>query len=129
MKTIILILILLVPSVSFAKTGGGGVHFKENPPYDCSVTEKPSAPKWVVKAKKDKLGDKRVVLTWDDSKRAHDVEIQYWYSGGKVKTKKTGDDSREKIKKLKNGKVYNFKIRGYSNCGKGKWSKTYSVMP
>lgn len=106
-----------------AKASGGGKHLKNNPPYNCSVTKKPATPKWMVVTKKDKIGDGKVTMTWDDSARAHDVEIKYWTKGGKVKTKKTGDDSREEIKKLSNGKLYTFKVRGYSNCGKSGWSK------
>jgi len=123
MKTL-LVIILLFPSVALARDGGGGVHFKNNPPYDCSVTKKPSTPKWLTGIKKEKLGDKMITLTWEDSSRAHEVEIKY---GSKNKT--TADDSREKIKKLKNGNKYTFRVRGISNCGKSDWSKPYIATP
>lgn len=124
MKTLIIILSLaLFPLSASARAGGGGVHFNVNPLYDCTVTKKPSTPKWVTGIKKEKLGDRMITLTWDDSARAHDVEIKYG------KTKKTGDDSREKIKGLKNGKIYSFKVRGVSNCGKSGWSKSYTAQP
>lgn len=113
-----------------AKVSGGGKHLKNNPPYDCSVTKKPGTPKWVVLGKKDQVGNKKVLLTWDDSARAHDVEIKYWYTGGGKKTKKIGDDSREEIKNLKTGKLYTFQVRGYSNCGKSGWSKELkNILP
>lgn len=120
----LLLIALLFPITVSAKGSGGGVHFKENPLYDCSVTKKPETPKWVTGIKKEKLGDKQITLTWDDSKRAHDVEIKI---NGKIK--KSADDSREKIKKLKNGKMYTFQVRGISNCGKSKWSPTYKALP
>ncbi|MFZ3032278.1 MAG: fibronectin type III domain-containing protein [Candidatus Moraniibacteriota bacterium] len=122
------VMMLPVHSVS-ARASGGGTHFKNNPPYDCSVTKKPSTPKWVVVTKKDKIGDGKITLTWDDSKRAHDVKVKYWYAGGKKKTDDTGDDSREDYKNLKKGKLYHFTVRGYSNCGESGWSKEYRIMP
>lgn len=132
MKQLIAVLVLgafLMPGVASAKSSPGGTHFKNNPPYDCSVTKKPSTPKWLTGTKKEKPNDKQVTLTWDDSDRAHDVVIKYWYSGSSVKEKKTGDDSREKMKKLKNGKLYSFQVRGYSNCGKSGWSKVFKMTP
>lgn len=120
---------LTAPEMVQAKASGGGTHFDENPDYDCSKTKKPETPKWVAGVKKEIPGDRMVTLTWDDSKRAHDVEIRYRKAGGSWKTKKTGDDSREKIKYLSNGKFYIFKVRGVSNCGKSGWSKKYQVMP
>lgn len=124
MKILIILALALFPITASAKAGGGGTHFDNNPPYDCSTTKKPATPKWVTGIKSEKLGDKMITLTWADSNRAHDVEIKYG-----SKTKKTADDSREKIKKLKNGKVYSFKVRGVSNCGKSDWSKTYKAQP
>lgn len=132
MKQLIAVLVVgmfLMPHLAQAKAGGGGTHFKNNPPYDCSVTKKPSTPKWLTGTKKEKLGDKTITLTWDDADRAHDVKIKYWYSGSSKKTKDTGDDSREKIKNLKNGKLYSFQVKGYSNCGESGWSKVYKAMP
>lgn len=123
MKYLLLIAILL-PMPVLAKSSGGGVHFDENPNYNCSTTKRPETPKWITGIKKEKLGDKQITITWDDSKRAHDVEIKI-----NGKTKKSEDDSRQKIKNLKNGKVYTFQVRGVSNCGKSKWSPTYKALP
>lgn len=127
MKYLILIALFFPLTVS-AKGSGGGVHFDENPLYNCSATKKPETPKWVTGIKKERLNNKAVTITWDDSKRAHEVEIRY-KAGGKWKTKTTGDDSRQEIKKLKNGKLYSFQVRGVSNCGKSKWSPTYKALP
>lgn len=127
MKYLILIA-LLIPFSASAKSSGGGVHFDENPLYNCSVTKKPENPKWVTGIKKERLNNKSVTITWDDSKRAHDVEIRF-KSGDSWKTKKTGDDSRQEIKNLKNGKMYSFQVRGISNCGKSKWSPIYKALP
>lgn len=120
----LIIVALLFPIAVLAKGSGGGVHFDENPIYDCSVTKKPETPRWVTGIKKEKLGDKQITITWDDSKRAHDVEIRI--NGD---TKKSADDSRQKIKNLKNGKMYTFQVRGVSNCGKSKWSPIYKALP
>lgn len=124
MKYLLILSLLLLPSAVSAKVSDGGTHYKNNSQYDCSVTKKPSTPKWVTGIKKEKIGDRSITLTWDDSTRAHDVEIKY---NGKMK--KTGDDSKEKIKKLKNGKIYSFQVRGVSNCGKSGWSKVYKAQP
>lgn len=122
---ILVVAVLLMPLSVSARAGGGGTHFDNNPPYDCSVTKKPATPKWLTGIKKEKPGDKTITLTWDDSNRAHDVEIKI---NGKTK-KKTADDSREKLKDLKNGKLYTFQVRGISNCGKSDWSKEYKALP
>lgn len=127
MKKILVSLIVvavLTPTVASAKNGGGGTHFDKNVPYDCSVTKNPGTPKWLTGIKKEKLNDKMVTLTWADSNRAHDVEIKI-----NGKTKKSADDSRQKIKNLKNGRMYTFQVRGVSNCGKSKWSPTYKALP
>lgn len=123
MKYLLLVALLFPVAVS-AKGSGGGVHFDENPLYNCSTTKKPETPKWLTGIKKEKPGDKQITITWDDSKRAHDVEIKI-----NGKTKKSADDSRQKIKNLKNGKMYTFQVRGVSNCGKSKWSPTYKALP
>ena len=123
-KLLIILIAIAVPSSVDAKGSGGGVHFEENPLYNCSVAKKPETPHWITGIKKEKLNDRMVTLTWDDSKRAHDVEIKI-----NGKTKKSADDSREKIKNLKNGKVYSFQVRGVSNCGKSKWSPIYKALP
>ena len=75
------------------------------------------------KFKKDKIGNGRIVLIWEDADRAHDVEIKYGAVGSsKDKVKKAGDDGDQKIKELKNGTYYWFKVRGVSNCGKSDWT-------
>ena len=126
MKNVILlaVVIALFPITVSAKNGGGGTHFDENAPYDWPATKNPGTPKWLTGIKKEKLNDKMITLTWADSNRAHDVEIMI-----NGKTKKSADDSRQKIKNLKNGKVYTFKVRGVSNCGKSGWSKSYKALP
>ena len=107
-----------------------GKHLKNNPPYDCSVTAKPSTPKWLdMRTKKEKAGNGRIDLIWEDSDRAHDIEIKWGKVGGSTKTKKTGDDGDQKFTGLKNGQKYVFKVRGYSNCGKSGWSKQFIGMP
>lgn len=116
---------LSVPlSQAQARKSNQSDHFKNNPPYNCSVTKKPSAPQWVdAKFKKDKIGNSRILLIWEDADRAHDVEIRYGVFGSSsYKVKKTGDDGDQKIKELKNGSYYWFKIRGVSNCGKSGWT-------
>lgn len=123
--TVLFIILLFFPYISYAKGAGGGTHYynrSEN--YDCSLTPKPGKIKWVAGSKKDKKGDNVIILTWEDSYKAHNVEI---YINGKKK--KTADDAREKIKNLENGKTYSFKVRGVSNCGKGSLSKTYKAQP
>jgi hypothetical protein len=112
MKKILIFLVLFFPVVVFARAGGGGVHNNTHAKYDCSVTKKPGTPKWVTGIKSEKLNDGSITLTWADSRSAHEVEIKY-----NSKTKKTGDDSQEKIAKLTNGKTYSFRVRGISNCG------------
>ena len=125
MKYLLTIAVLVFfPQVVFARAGGGGTHFKNNPPYDCSVIKKPGTPRWVTGIKKEKLNDSTITLTWDDSNRAHKVEVLI---NGKKKT--TEDDSRQRFENLKKGKVYTFKVRGISNCGKSGWSKEYKTLP
>lgn len=124
MKYLLLAIIFLLPISVSAKASGGGKHLKNNLPYDCSITKNPETPKWVTGIKKEKAFDKQITITWDDSKRAHDVEIKI-----NGKTKKSEDDSRQRIKNLKNGKVYTFQVRGVSNCGKSKWSPIYKALP
>lgn len=107
-----------------ARSSNQGKHLKENPKYDCSVTKKPSDPKWVdMRVKKEKSGNGRIDLVWEDSDRAHDVEIKWGKVGGSTKTKSTGDDGDQKFKGLKNGVAYSFKVRGVSNCGKSSWTE------
>lgn len=95
-----------------------------NGEYDCSITKKPDAPKWVdARIKKEKVGNGRIDLVWEDSDRAHSVEIRYGIVGSsKYKEKSTGDDGDQKFKNLKNGTYYWFKVRGVSNCGKSGWT-------
>lgn len=110
-------------------------HYKNNVPYDCSVTKKPATPKWVwyrypmPKHKdRDPANNGRVHLIWEDSDRAHDVEIRV-IGNGKKRTIETEDDAQTIIKKLKNGKFYTFQVRGVSNCGTGGWSDKLKVKP
>lgn len=110
----------------------GGVHFKVNPPYNCAITKKPATPEWVwyrytdkKHPKRDAYNNKKVDLIWEDSDRAHEVEIRFRPVGTNSWKKKTeADDARATIKKLKNGKFYEFQVRGVSNCGKSEWGKT-----
>lgn len=48
-----------------ARSSNQGKHLKENPEYNCSVTKKPAAPKWVdMRMKKEKAGNmKRLSLS------------------------------------------------------------------
>lgn len=116
--------ILFAPlSVVEARSSNQGKHLKDNPPYDCSVTKKPAAPKWVdFRTSKEKAGNKKIELIWEDADRAHDVEIKWGKVGGSTKTKKTADDGDWTFKDLKNGVAYSFKVRGVSNCGKSSWT-------
>lgn len=116
---------LLVPAIGVqARSSNQSDHFKNNAPYDCSVTKKPAAPKWVdARAKKEKVGNHRIELIWEDADRAHDVEILWKKLGdSKWKSKKTGDDGDQTFKDLKGGQYYSFKVRGYSNCGKSSYT-------
>ena len=125
--------VVLLAPVSGVQAHGAsnqGKHLKNNPLYDCSVTSKPSTPKWVdQRSKKEKVGNGKIELIWEDSDRAHDVEISWKKSGGSWKTKKTGDDGDWTFKDLKNGQAYVFKVRGYSNCGKSGWTREFTAMP
>lgn len=103
--------------------------------YNCAVTEKPDKPKWVwyrypdkKHPKRDAYNNGKVHLIWEDSDRAHEVDITIW-SGKHKKKVRTADDAEVKIKGLKNGKVYKVKVRGVSNCGKSSWSKVVTVKP
>ncbi len=136
MKTMKLCAVLAVvtllglPNFADARSSNQGKHLKNNPPYDCSVTKKPSEPKWVdQRMKKEAFGNRRIDLIWEDADRAHDVEIKWGKVGGSTKTKKTGDDGDQKFKELKNGQKYQFKVRGVSNCGKSGWTKWYTFLP
>lgn len=122
---------LVFPHGVDARSSNQGKHLKNNPPYDCSITKKPSAPKWVdQRTKKEKFGNSRIDLIWEDADRAHDVEIKWSKVGGGLdNTKKTGDDGDQKFTGLKAGTWYQFKIRGYSNCGKSSWTKVYKFLP
>lgn len=110
-------------------------HVKNNVPYNCSITKKPDTPKWVwyrypskKHPKRDAYNNGKVHLIWEDSDRAHEVEIVIW-SGSHKKKITTADDAEVKVKKLKNGKEYRVKVRGISNCGKSGWSDTAKVKP
>ena len=106
-----------------ARSSNQGKHLKNNPEYNCSVTKKPAAPKWVdMRMKKEKAGNSKIELIWEDADRAHDVEIKWGKVGGSTKTKKTADDGDWTFNSLKNGVAYSFKVRGVSNCGKSSWT-------
>lgn len=102
---------------------------KSDTKYNCAVTKKPSQPDWVwyrypseKHPKRDAYNNGRVHIIWEDSYRAHRVEIRYRIVGTKKwKTIETWDDASTKIGKLKNGVRYEFQVRGVSNCGKSKW--------
>ena len=116
----------------YAKDSNQGKHDKsdEKKKYDCSVVSKPGSVKWVSQSKKkDVLRNGEVKLQWEDSFRAHVVQIEWGVVGGKKKTKETGDDGAKTFSGLDNTKKYEFKVRGKSNCGNGKWSKKYIATP
>ncbi len=134
MKHIVIIATLVALVFPFgveAKSSNQGKHLKNNPPYDCSVTKKPSAPKWLdQRTKKEAIGNTRIDLIWEDADRAHDVEIKWSKVGSSLdNTRKTGDDGDQKFTGLKKGTWYQFKVRGYSNCGKSSWTKVYKFLP
>jgi hypothetical protein len=109
-----------------------GKHDKsdENSKYNCGVVGKPGNIKRLEQGrKKDGLNNGQIRLRWSDSLYAHRVEIEWGMVGGKKQALKTGDDGRHVFTKLVNNKPYEFKMRGKSNCGKGKWSKTYQFLP
>lgn len=97
--------------------------------YDCSIVKKPSKPDWVwyryptIKhPSRDAYNNGKVLLIWEDSYRAHKVEIRYRIAGTKKwKYITTDDDASTWVKKLKNGVRYEFQVRGTSNCGKSGW--------
>lgn len=132
MKKFIFVLVALafiVPAASAqARSSNQSDHFKNNAPYDCSVTKKPAAPKWVdVRQKNEKVGNGKLELIWEDADRAHDVEIKWGKVGGSTKVKKAGDDGDQTFKGLKNGQHYEFKVRGISNCGKSDWTRGRNI--
>lgn len=102
---------------------------KEPAPYNCAVTKKPSTPDYVwykypsaKHPKRDAWNNGRVQLIWEDSFRAHEVEIRYRQVGTKKwRYKNTPDDASKWFYGLKNGVQYQFEVRGTSNCGKSKW--------
>lgn len=118
MKYLILLLLILPVSVSASQ----GVHHDNKEKYNCSLSGKPGKIGWVKNSKNDALGNGILKLRWKDSMKAHKVEISL--NGRIVKTE---DDGKKTITGLK-GKQ-DVKIRGTSNCGKGKWTKTYSFLP
>jgi hypothetical protein len=97
--------------------------------YNCAVVKKPSKPDWVwyrypsaKHPKRDAYNNRKVDLIWEDSYRAHRVEIRYRVLGTKKWKKiETADDASVTVKKLKNGVRYEFQVRGVSNCGKSGW--------
>lgn len=130
MKTILLIAMIafLIPTSVQAKASGGVHDYGKEQKYRCSEHGKPGKISYLKQVKLDNPNDRMVYLKWKDSFRAHKVEISYT-DGITTKVIKTDDDSKQKILGLTNGKNYSFKIRGTSNCGKGKWSKIFMVKP
>lgn len=100
--------------------------------YNCALVSKPQKPDWVwyryptkKSQKRDAYNNGKVKLIWEDSFRAHKVEYRYRIVGTKKwKTKETDDDGSQTVKNLINGKLYEFEVRGVSNCGKSEWGKT-----
>lgn len=131
MKIFLMIVIatLLVFPQAYA-TRGKHDKSDEKKKYNCEVVSKPGSIKWIKQStSKDQLRNGEIRIKWEDSFRAHVVEIEWGMVGGKKKVKETGDDGKKTFSGLVNGKVYEFKARGKSNCGKGKWSKTYQFLP
>lgn len=140
MKKLIILVLALGVSLSLAQGAEAKTlqtyHKKGNKPYNCEITKAPARPKWVwyrypdpKHPTRDAYGNGKVHLIWEDSDRAHQVEIRYSRSGGKKKTEKTADDAQAIVKGLKNGKKYTFQVRGVSNCGTGKWSNPVRILP
>lgn len=126
-KIILAIVILCFPVSAFAATKHGDLQ------YNCAITKKPATPEYLTyrwKAKHDRFNNGKVKLIWEDSDRAHKVEIQYKQKGKKKWQKKTTDDNASAwIKGLTNSKDYKFRVRGISNCGKSGWSDTLTARP
>ena len=122
-------------TVSAASYDVNSYHNDKVTKYDCTLVSKPSKPDWVwyryptkKHPKRDAYDNGKIHLIWEDSYRAHVVEIKYRAVGSsKWKTKKTGDDAQHVFKNLKNGKFYEFKVRGISNCGKGSWQTSTKI--
>lgn len=140
MKNIVKMCAVLVVSVLALPTQSASAYtlqkeHRGNPTYDCSVTKKPEAPRWVWyrypsknHKKRDAYNNGKVHLIWEDSDRAHEVDIVLW-SGSHKKKLRTADDAEVIVKNLKNNRVYKVKVRGVSNCGKSDWSKVAEVKP
>lgn len=95
--------------------------------YDCSVTKKPGKIR-DVQVRPSELNNGRIVIRFDDSKRAHVVRIKYC-TKKKCESFLTNDDGWHTFNDLKNGKTYRIKARGESNCGNGKWSEEVKAKP
>ena len=78
-----------------------------------------------------KRGKKSVIVTWKKVSSAKGYQLQYSLSK-KMKNMKTlfYKKTKVKIKKLKRGKIYYFRVRAYKKAGSkmiyGKWSKKKS---
>lgn len=133
MNKIISVLFALVFTFSLAPVAHAGqdTHHKrsEKEKYVCSVTGKPSKVSKVREMREGVIGNGETRLRWNDSFRAHLVEIEYGYAGSKKKVKKTGDDGAHTFKGLTNGRPVEYRIRGVSNCGKSAWSKKFTRLP
>lgn len=99
-----------------------------------TTADKQALAKIAVKMKKIKVGKKKMTVKWTPKKANFDgYEISYQIKGKKkVKTAtvKKATASKKVIKKLKKGKKYKVKVRGYKLYGQnkdikvyGKWSK------
>lgn len=119
MKTLLICLFLLFPVTVSASQG---VHHKNNEKYNCSVDGKPGKISAVKLAKGDVVGNGILKLRWKDSLKAHAVEISL---NGRIF--KTEDDGKKTVTNLRG--TQEVKVRGTSNCGKGKWSKVYKALP
>lgn len=134
-KLIFALLILGLPPIEQAKAVENNDRYKKYL-YSCASEGKPDRTDYLWyryptkdHKKRDKKDNGQVDLIWEDIGGAHSVAIKYWHKGKHAKTVITDDNGGETIKKLKNGKKYHFKVRGISNCGKGKWSKELVVYP
>lgn len=128
----IVLAIAFVVAIPFhAAEAGQGTHHKRShkEKYDCSLVGKPSKINDVRESKKGVIGNGEIKLRWNDSFRAHLVEIEYGVVGGKKSVKKTGDDGTQTFRSLINGKPVEFRVRGVSNCGKSSWSKRFVRLP
>lgn len=118
MKFILIALMLFLPVTVSASQG---VHHNNKEKYNCSVAGKPGKIK-KVRIASDAVGNGVLKLRWTDSLKAHQVQISL---NGRIL--KTEDDGKKTITGLRG--MQEVKVRGASNCGKGKWTKLYRFLP